>query len=186
MPDYLITGVGGQGTVLASKMIAAAAMGCGYNVRTTETIGMAQRGGSVVSHIRVGDVVYSPLIPIGRADALIAFEPTEGARCLHYLSPQGGLIVCDMAAGAVEAGEALDYIKNNVAGAVILPCERIKAHSARTLNVAVLAAAAEHGLFPFGAEALKAVIASLIPQRFWDMNYSAFDMGRELYSEIIR
>ncbi|MCL2059367.1 MAG: indolepyruvate oxidoreductase subunit beta [Oscillospiraceae bacterium] len=187
MPDYLITGVGGQGTVLASKMIAAAAINSGFNVRTTETIGMAQRGGSVVSHVRVGDVIYSPMIPLGRADALIAFEPIEAARCLPYLSDRGKLIVCDTAVGTeqADAGQVLDYLRYSVPGAVILPGERIKALSARTLNVTILAAAAEYGMFPFGAEALKTVITSLIPQRYWEMNNLAFGMGREIYSEIV-
>ena len=75
----MIAGVGGQGTVLASKLIAAAAIKKGFDVRTTETIGMAQRGGSVFGHVRVGDHVgeniFSPIIPLGGADALIGFEP---------------------------------------------------------------------------------------------------------------
>lgn len=83
----LLCGVGGQGTVLASKMIAFAAMEKGESVRTAETIGMAQRGGCVVSHVRVGGGIYSPLIPKGGADVLIAFEPGEAVRCLSYLKP---------------------------------------------------------------------------------------------------
>ncbi len=73
--DILITGVGGQGTVLASRLIAACAMAEGQFVRTAETIGMAQRGGSVVSHVRIGAADRSPLIPLGGADLIIAFEP---------------------------------------------------------------------------------------------------------------
>jgi len=83
--NCMIAGVGGQGTVLASKLLAAAAIKRGYSVRTTETIGMAQRGGSVVSHVRIGDAVFSPLIPLNSADALIAFEPAEAVRQLVYL-----------------------------------------------------------------------------------------------------
>ena len=86
MTNLLIAGVGGQGTVLASKLIAAAAMNKGLDVRTTETIGMAQRGGSVVSHVRMGRNVHSPLIRPKRAQAIIGFEPAEAVRILHYLS----------------------------------------------------------------------------------------------------
>ena len=200
MPDYLITGVGGQGTVLASKMIAMAALNCGMNVRTTETIGMAQRGGSVVSHVRVGETIYSPLIPLGKADALIAFEPFEAVRCLPYLSEHGKLIICDseIKPAAITATPAtpaatsaqptnlesmLIYIKTNYPNAVILPGARLKQHSPRTLNVALLGAAAECGLFPFGADALKEVITSLLPQRFWEINQLSFEAGRSIYND---
>ncbi|MCL2267332.1 MAG: 2-oxoacid:acceptor oxidoreductase family protein, partial [Treponema sp.] len=84
--NCIIAGVGGQGTVLASKLIAAAAMKKGFDARTTETIGMAQRGGSVFGHIRIGDNIFSPLVPLGKADAIIAFEPSEAVRQLPYLS----------------------------------------------------------------------------------------------------
>lgn len=83
--DILLCGVGGQGTVLASKLIASAAMRCGNVVHSAETIGMAQRGGSVISHIRIGERAASPLIPRGNADILIAFEPAEAVRNLSYL-----------------------------------------------------------------------------------------------------
>ena len=83
--DVLICGIGGQGTVLASKIIAAAAMEDGYAVHSAETIGMAQRGGSVTSHVRIGDAAYAPLIPNGSAGVLISFEPAEAVRNLKYL-----------------------------------------------------------------------------------------------------
>ena len=91
--NCLLCGVGGQGTVLASKLIAFAAMRRGENVRTSETIGMAQRGGCVVSHVRTGDDIASPLVPKHTADVMIAFEPAEAVRCLDYLAPDGAVIV---------------------------------------------------------------------------------------------
>ena len=91
--DVLLCGVGGQGTVLASKLIAAAAMAEGNTVHSAETIGMAQRGGSVTSHIRIGEEIGSPLIPFGQADIMIAFEPAEAVRNLGYLKPDGIVIV---------------------------------------------------------------------------------------------
>lgn len=97
MTNVLISGVGGQGTVLASKLIAAAAMAKELDVRTTETIGMAQRGGSVVSHVRIGQNINSPLIPQRAAHAVIGFEPAEAVRVLPYLSADGLMIVCDKA-----------------------------------------------------------------------------------------
>jgi indolepyruvate ferredoxin oxidoreductase beta subunit len=91
--NCILAGVGGQGTVLASKLIAQAAMDKGQNVRTAETIGMAQRGGCVVSHVRVGDEIFSPLIPKHTADIIIGFEPAEAVRCLSYLKKDGTVVV---------------------------------------------------------------------------------------------
>lgn len=90
--DILLCGVGGQGTVLAAKILAAAAMNAGEKVRSCETIGMAQRGGSVTSHVRIGDS-SSPLIPRAKADILMAFEPAEAVRNLDYLKREGIVIV---------------------------------------------------------------------------------------------
>ena len=94
--DILICGVGGQGTVLASRIIAAAAMEEGSPVQSAETIGMAQRGGSVTSHVRVGGEAYSPMIPFGAADMILAFEPGEAVRNLRYLR-EGGVAVVNTA-----------------------------------------------------------------------------------------
>ncbi len=98
MINVLLTGVGGQGTVLAAKILATAAASHDWQVRTAETIGMSQRGGSVVSHVRIGDAgeeVHAPLITLGTADLIIAFEPAEGARVLPYLA-KGGMLVSAM------------------------------------------------------------------------------------------
>lgn len=95
MINILLTGVGGQGTVLAAKVLAVAAASKGWQVRSAETIGMAQRGGSVVSHVRIGnngEEVHAPLITHGTANLVIAFEPGEAARVLPYLSRQGLLV----------------------------------------------------------------------------------------------
>ena len=89
--SILLAGVGGQGTVLASKLIAQAAIDLGFPARTAETIGMAQRGGCVVSHVRIGEA-HSPLIPKGKADIIIGFEPAEAVRCLPYLKEEGVVV----------------------------------------------------------------------------------------------
>ena len=93
MTDIVLCGVGGQGTVLASKMIAAAAMEKGLGVMSAETIGMAQKGGSVFSHLRVGDDMQTPMIAKGAADIIIAFEPAEAVRMLPYLKDDGKMVV---------------------------------------------------------------------------------------------
>ena len=91
--DLLITGVGGQGVILVSDIIGEAAIAAGYDVKKTDTLGMAQRGGSVVSHVRISRRVWSPLIKEGEADILVAFEKLEAARWGHYLRPGAIVIV---------------------------------------------------------------------------------------------
>ena len=183
--NCMIAGVGGQGTVLASRIISEAAMKRGLNVRTTETIGMAQRGGSVVGHTRIGDNIHSPLIPLGGADVLIAFEPAEAARQLPFLSQKGTLIVCDVPVKPVsgtltgqvyEAQPIIEYLKANAPNIVIVNGEPIKEKYAKMLNVALLGAAAESGVFPFDTQALLDVISEM--QRFRDENLESFEMGR--------
>ena len=98
--NVLLAGVGGQGTVLAAKVLASAAQARGWQVRAAETIGMAQRGGNVTSHVRMGsegEEVFSSLITPGTADMVIALEPGEAARALPYLAP-GGVLVCSTTA----------------------------------------------------------------------------------------
>lgn len=190
--NCIIAGVGGQGTVLASKLIAAAAMNMGYDVRTAETIGMAQRGGSVISHVRIGKNIFSPLIPPGKADALIAFEPAEAARQIQYLRKEGTLIVCDSAikpadpkAASYKAAVIIDYLKANVQKLIALDGRRLTEQGVKTLNVALLGAAAQSGIFPFSFETLQEAIPKLLPLRFWEMNLKSFELGKGVYREHI-
>ncbi len=109
MIDILLAGVGGQGTVLAAKVLAQAAQSKGWQVRTAETIGMAQRGGNVTSHVRMGsngEAVFSPLITPGTADMVIALEPGEAARALPFLAPGGVLVTATAAIQPVTAALA--------------------------------------------------------------------------------
>ena len=183
--NCMIAGVGGQGTVLASKLIATAAMKRGLDARTTETIGMAQRGGSVVSHVRLGGG-FSPLMPLGGADALIAFEPGEAVRHLSYLSEGGRLIVCDTpvkpaasSSAAYDGSEMIDYIKANIPNAIVINGKPINEKYKKMLNVALLGAAAQSGIFPFDADALLKAVSEI--KRFREENLEAFKLGREIY-----
>ena len=103
MNNTLLCGVGGQGTVLASRIIALSGMEAGFNVRTAETIGMSQRGGCVVSHVRVSDKnINSSLIPKGKADLIIAFEPAEAVRCIDYLKKDGTVLLTGSTVGGLD------------------------------------------------------------------------------------
>jgi indolepyruvate ferredoxin oxidoreductase beta subunit len=153
---------------------------------------MAQRGGSVVSHVRIGKDIFSPLLPLGSAHVLIAFEPSEAARQLPYISKSGSLIVCDLAVKPIgdataakpyDPREMLDYLSAAVPGAVIVDGAKIKERFPKSLNVVLLGAAAESGLFPFDAEALKEVLPELLNERLLEMNQQSFETGRALYNE---
>ncbi|MBS6764174.1 MAG: indolepyruvate oxidoreductase subunit beta [Clostridium sp.] len=190
----LLCGVGGQGVVLASKLIAYAAMEQGKFVRTTETIGMAQRGGSVVSHVRMGTEVHSPLIPLKSADMLLAFEPAEAVRCLPYLKEGGTVIVSSKAVKPVtatlsgstyEETEMLEYLKKNVENLAILDGEEIcrQAGSSRVLNVALLGAAAASGVLDISAEEMESAVAGNVKEKFLDMNRKALTLGMTAFEQ---
>lgn len=195
--NCLLCGVGGQGVVLASKLIAFAAMEQGKFVRTTETIGMAQRGGSVVSHVRMGSEVHSPLIPMKSADILLAFEPAEAVRCLPYLKEGGTVIVSrkavkpvtDTLGGSTYEGEDMvQYLKRNVGNLSILDGEELcmQAGSAKVLNVALLGAAAASGALDISAEEMEKAVISNVKERFHDINKKALALGKAAYEQSVR
>ncbi len=182
--NCLLCGIGGQGTVLASKLISAAAMKKGLRARSAETIGMAQRGGCVVSHVRIGDNVYSPLIPKHRADVIIAFEPAEAVRCLPYLKENGAVIVntkpvipvtASLGNSVYNGAEMVEYLRNNVKNLVTADGDEIaqKLGSSKVLNVALLGAAARSGMLGMSDKELEDVIKERIPERFIDLNMQA-------------
>jgi len=187
--NLMIAGVGGQGTVLASKLISAAALSKGFDVRTTETIGMAQRGGSVFGHVRIGENIFSPLIPFGKANSIIAFEPAEAVRQLPYLCKSGAVLTSSKAivpAGAGNAGAnyqasaMIDYLGKNASRLIVLDGEKLTEKNAKTLNVSLLGAAAQCGLLPFGADTLLNALAEVLPPKILTMNIEAYELGREL------
>ena len=185
--DILICGVGGQGTVLASKLIAAAAMNCGNTVHSAETIGMAQRGGSVTSHVRIGDTAFSPLIPKGTADILLAFEPAEAVRNLSYLKKDGAVIVNSnpvkpttesLNDTGYDGTELLAYLKTKCT-CLVIDAEALCSPfgSSRYFNVAILGAAAGTGWLGLSSDALLQEIENRVPQKFVETNKKAFLAG---------
>ena len=192
MTNCMIAGVGGQGTILASKLLAAAAMDAGLNVRTTETIGMAQRGGSVVSHVRMGKVIHSPLIPLHSAHLLIAFEPAEAVRLTPYLAENGLLIVCDTAIKPVtaamgsgyESSVMTEFLQKSSHKTVILNGHELTSQcGTKALNIALLGAAVQSNRLPFDATLLEKVLRNKIPEKFLEMNLNAFSAGKKMYYE---
>ena len=185
--SILLAGVGGQGTVLASKLIAQAAIDLGYPARTAETIGMAQRGGCVVSHVRIGDS-HSPLIPKGKADMILGFEPAEAVRCLPYLKEDGVVIttkkaikpVTDSLSGSSYHGtEMIDYLTRNQKSLVVVDGDNIcqACGSAKVLNIALLGAACATGKLGISEESFVSAIERRLPQKFVAMNLKALKLG---------
>lgn len=187
MINCLITGVGGQGTVLASKLLAQAALVEGYEVRTTETIGMAQRGGSVVSHVRMGTEIFSPLISKKQADLIIGFEPAESVRVLPYLKDGGTMVVSRASVKpiinpeAYKSEEALAFLKANVTNLKIIDGEAIckACNHPKVLNIALLGAGLACGILPVSREVVEEVIKSKVKAQFVALNLKALDLGFE-------
>ena len=178
--------MGGQGTVLASKLLAQCAINRGLGARTAETIGMAQRGGCVVSHVRIG-ASASPLIPEHTADLILAFEPAEAVRCLRYLKPSGAVVtnsraikpVTDSLSGSYSGEVMLDYLRAQVEHLTVVDGDAVCAAcgSAKVLNLALLGAAAKSGVLGFTAEELDRVIDEKIPERFRALNKKAIALS---------
>ena len=188
--NCILAGVGGQGTVLASKLIAAAAMNKGLFSRTAETIGMAQRGGCVVSHVRIGDEIHSPMIPKGSADVIIGFEPAEAVRCLPYLKEGGTVIVSTKAIKPVTASlsgdhyngeEMIDYLKRTVGALYSVDADTIceSLGSVKALNVVLLGAAAASGALSLSVDEIEQAILGRVPERFHSLNKQALRLGAE-------
>lgn len=186
--NIVLCGVGGQGTVLASKLIAAAAMKKDIPVMSAETIGMAQRGGSVFSHLRMGENLYSPMIAKGTADMILGFEPAETVRMLPYLKEDGQIVVSSRAVKPVTATlsdssyngkEMLEYLKKHVKNLLIIDTEKAcrEIGSSRVLNILLLGAAIKSGALGLSEEDIKNAIKDRLPEKFHELNFRALNYG---------
>ncbi|MBQ8072847.1 MAG: indolepyruvate oxidoreductase subunit beta [Clostridia bacterium] len=188
--DILICGVGGQGTVLASRILAAAAMEEGNTVHSAETIGMAQRGGSVTSHVRIGAEARAPMIPFGSADLLLAFEPAEAVRNLKYLRKDGMAIVNTAPTRPVmESLHPTGYSGEGMTAYLLQKCSCILVNadevcapfgSSRFFNIILLGIAAGSGRLELSKETLLRQIEKSVPARFLEVNLRAFHNGFEI------
>ena len=182
--NIIICGVGGQGTVLAAKVLSQAAISNGERVLSAETIGMAQRGGSVVSHVRIGSDIYSPLVPQGQADLLIAFEAAEAVRNIGYLKQSGTVIVnkkvvqpvtASLNGKAFDENEMVSYLEKVAAAVVAVDTDEAccELGSTKVVNMVLLGAASRVGLIDI--EELKAAIKQLVKPDFYELNVRAIE-----------
>ena len=181
-----LVGVGGQGTILTSDLLALAAMHAGFDVKKSEIHGMSQRGGSVVSQVRYGDRVRSPIIPEGATDVLVAFERNEALRFAHLLKPGGLLLVNDteripvtVSSGQQPPAERLSERLAAYPGLHLVPADRIAAEvgNVRTANV-VLVGALSKLLDAIPDDAWQSALRQRVPAKFLDVNLSACAAGR--------
>ncbi|MCM1257687.1 MAG: indolepyruvate oxidoreductase subunit beta [Roseburia sp.] len=185
--NIMIVGVGGQGTLLTSRILGKITVEEGYDVKLSEVHGMAQRGGSVVTFVRYGEEVAEPIVEEGCADVLIAFETLEALRYAHFLKKDGVLILNEqrmepitVLTGAAEYPEHIveDLEKRHTVYRMDAMEEAIKLGNAKVLNIIILGMAARH--MDFSKEAWLKAIEKTVPQKTVDINCKAFLKGYEL------
>jgi indolepyruvate ferredoxin oxidoreductase beta subunit len=181
----MLVGVGGQGTILAGDVLAKVAAASGQDVKLSEVHGMSQRGGSVDTQVRFGDKVFSPVADPGGVDHLVAFEMIEAARALHFLKPDGRLVVnrrliepLPVLIGEMGATIGVEVVLTLEEGGIMIDAEELacEAGSPRSANV-VLLGAMSVGL-PFEAGLWREVIAARVPPSTVEGNLAAFEAGR--------
>ena len=185
--NIMIVGVGGQGTLLASKMLGYVLLKQGYDVKVSEVHGMSQRGGSVVTYVRYGEKVYSPVIDKGEADVIISFEQLEAARWVEFLKKDGVIITntqkmepMPVITGAAEYPEGL-IEKLTAAGAKVDAKDFLalaeEAGSSKAVNIALMGRFSTY--FPdITDEQWQDAIEKNVPAKFLELNRKAFELGR--------
>jgi indolepyruvate ferredoxin oxidoreductase, beta subunit len=187
--NFLITGVGGQGTVLASELIAAVGVAAGYDVKKSDILGLSVRGGGVVGHVRWGDVVYSPIVPEGKVDYLVAFEKLEGLRWIDQMKPDGQILINQQVILPVivssgfakypqddQTDEAVARVTRNYQKIPAIDMA-LSLGNSRVVNVVLLGALSS--LLDVPAEVWEGVLAERVPSKHLEVNKSAFYAGRD-------
>jgi len=187
--DILMTGVGGQGVILASDALAEIAVKAGQDVKKSDSLGMSQRGGSVVSHLRIADRVFSPIIREGEADFLLAFERLEGARWAHYLNREGVAIVNDLAqpplsvvGGASKyptVEEVVDILRRYAGEVYVVPATEIARELGNPQVLNVLLIGFLSCFLDIDEDSYIDDLSQRVPPRFLQLNLKAFSRGRE-------
>ena len=185
--NIMIVGVGGQGTLITSRILGGLAIAGGHDVKLSEVHGMAQRGGSVVTFVRYGEKVAEPVVEEGQADVIIAFEQLEALRYAHFLKKDGALIINDwkidpmpVVTGAAQYPEhIIENLKEKYKVYTVNATEEAKKlGNSRVFNLIVLGIAAQH--MDFSKEQWYSVIEHTVPQKTIEINKKAFDVGFEL------
>ena len=184
--NIMIVGVGGQGSLLASKLLGHLLLSEGCDVKVSEVHGMSQRGGSVVTYVRYGDHVYSPVIDQGEADVIVSFELLEAARWLPYLKEDGVIVTntqqidpMPVITGAAEYPEQLvEKLKASGVRVDAMDCLTLaeQAGSAKAVNIVLMGRLSHY--FDFSIDTWMASLEAMVPPKFLEMNKKAFALGR--------
>lgn len=191
----VIAGVGGQGTLLASRLLAEAAIKTGLSVKIGETYGMAQRGGPVMSHIQIGGNANNPQIMKGEADVLLGFEPAEAVRRgVTYLKKDGLALINSRVTAPVEVisgmiqypdmDKMLGLLKQVTENIVVYDATGIaeEAGDPITTNIVMLGALVKSGLLPFSEEIVLETLRTSLRPQFLELNLRAFELGKKIYN----
>lgn len=185
--NIMIVGVGGQGTLLASKLLGKLLLGKGFDVKVSEVHGMSQRGGSVVTYVRYGEKVYSPVIDKGEADVIVSFELLEAARWVEYLKKDGVIVTntqqvnpMPVITGVMEYPADLEN-KIKAKGLKLDAIDALalaeKAGSSKAVNIVLMGRLSK--LFDFTEQEWLEAIEQSVPEKFLELNKTAFAFGRE-------
>ncbi len=189
--NIMIVGVGGQGSLLASKLLGKLLLTKGYDIKVSEVHGMSQRGGSVVTYVRFGDKVYSPIIDKGEADFIVSFELLEAARYTEYLKPDGKIITntqqinpMPVITGAAQyPSDLAEKIKSkgiNITAVDALSLAE-EAGSAKAVNIVLMGILSAY--FDFTEDEWDKAIESSVPEKFLELNKKAFKLGKNAATE---
>ncbi|MBR5241559.1 MAG: indolepyruvate oxidoreductase subunit beta [Clostridia bacterium] len=182
--NIMIVGVGGQGTLLASRILGNLVIGEGYDVKVSEVHGMSQRGGSVVTYVKYGDKVHSPIIDKGEADVILAFELLEAYRALPYLKEGGRIIVNDqridpmpVITGGAEYPTDIAKKLGEVCDVTVVDALSLatRAGNIKAVNVALIGVLAKTSEIPY--DAWVRALEATVPEKFLEANRKAFDLG---------
>lgn len=184
--SIMIVGVGGQGSLLASRLLGSVLMSRGYDVKVSEVHGMSQRGGSVVTYVKYGDKVYSPVIEKGEADVIISFEELEAARWISHLKPGGTIITSTQQIDPMPVISGVAKYPDNLiekienAGAKVIAVDALslaqKAGNAKASNVVLMGKVSS--LLDFDESCWKNALEKLVPPKFLEVNKVAFELGK--------
>ena len=192
--NFLITGVGGQGTVLASELIAAVGLAAGYDVKKSDLLGLSVRGGGVIGHCRWGEKIHSPIVPEGRVDFLIAFEILEGLRWLNQLKPEGTILMNQQEIHPVTVTSGIARYPNReiVDAALEKATENIyrvpavdmavNLGNSRVLNVVLLGVLS--GLLDIDLNVWEGVLKERVPSKYVNLNIKALHTGRSWVNKV--
>ncbi len=185
--SIMIVGVGGQGTLLASRILGSVFLSEGYDVKVSEVHGMSQRGGSVVTYVKYGEKVYSPVVELGEADVMISFEQLECARWLPYLKKGGKLVTSDQKLDPMPVITGAAVYPEDILGKIAAKGVEVtavdalglaeQAGTSKAANVVLMGVVSKK--LPFEESVWQAALEKCVPAKFLELNKKAFALGRE-------